>query len=238
MTSRRRKLLLAVLISGMLLTLALMTPFAEHLNEVAAWIAKHQTEARVTFVVSYIVASVLALPASVLTLAAGLLFGLPLGAALVFVGSVTGAALAFLTGRFIAHDWVARSLGHTARYRALALATRSKGFLIVLLARLSPLIPFNVLNYGLSVTHVRFKHYLLATALGLPPVILIYVYLGTLARDLTELSAGSGPQHAAARLAFGGGLLATLAIAGLIARIATRALNAELEHAGADETNT
>lgn len=230
MTSRGRRLLLAVLLGGMLIVLALLTPLAHHLGVVSAWIDLHQTEARFTFILIYVVAAVLALPASPLTLAAGVLFGLPLGSGLVFVGAIAGGALAFLSGRFIAHDWVARRFADSPRYRALAIATRSKGFLIVLLARLSPLIPFNVLNYGLSVTHVRFNHYVLATICGMPPVIVLYVYLGTLARSLTELAASSGSHPMTARFVVGG-LLATLAVGALIARVATRALNAELEQA-------
>jgi uncharacterized membrane protein YdjX (TVP38/TMEM64 family) len=227
----KRKALCVTLLAAGLAAVVALTPLAEHLGQLVAWVDAHQQVAWVTFVIGYVVAAVLAMPASLLTLAAGLLFGLRLGVVLVFIGSIAGAAAAFLAGRFIARDWVARRIARSPRYRALDLATRSKGFLIVLLARLSPLIPFNLLNYGLSVTAIRFRHYLLATILGMPPVIVLYVYLGTLARNFTDLAAGSTVHHATARLMLGGGFLTTAALVATLAHVATRALKAAMQEA-------
>src|SRR4030095_36542 len=105
----------------------------------------------------------LAVPGSILTLAAGFVFGLPVGVALASAGSVLGATLAFLVGRLVARDWVEQRTAAWPRFRALDAATRHDGFVIVLLARLSPLIPFNLLNYLLSLTATRFRDYVLRT---------------------------------------------------------------------------
>src|SRR5690606_8718943 len=139
------------------------------------------------FIATYIVAAVLVVPGSVLTLGAGFVFGLPLGIVLVSVGSVLGAAAAFLVGRFFARDWVADRVARLPRFRALDSATRHDGFVIVCLARLSPLFPFNLLNYGLGLTGVRFRDYFFATWIGMLPATTLYVYVGTLAKDLTDL---------------------------------------------------
>ncbi len=179
------------------------------------------------FVAVYVLAAVLVVPGSILTLAAGFLFGLPLGVALTSAGSVLGAAAAFALGRFVARDWVAQRVATRPRFRALDAAMRHDGFPIVLLARLSPLIPYNLLNYGLSITAARFRDYLLATWLGMLPVIVLYVYTGSLAKSLTTLTSGDLPAswaHAVPAIGFA----ATPALTVLITRRATRILRERL----------
>ena len=58
----------------------------------------------------------------------------------------------------------------------------------MLLLRLSPVIPFNFLNYGLALTNVLFVHYLWATAVGMIPGTCLYVWIGSLASSLTEVA--------------------------------------------------
>jgi uncharacterized membrane protein YdjX (TVP38/TMEM64 family) len=170
---------------------------------------------------------VLAVPGSILTLAAGYLFGLPLGVALTSTGSVLGAVAAFVVGRFVARDWVAQRVAASPRFLALDAAMRHDGFPIVLLARLSPLIPYNLLNYGLSVTAVRFRDYLPAT-IGMLPAIVLYVYTGSLAKSLTTLTSGGRPPSWAAHSLLAIGFVATAALTVLITRRATRILRERL----------
>jgi uncharacterized membrane protein YdjX (TVP38/TMEM64 family) len=178
-------------------------------------------------------AAVLLVPGSILTLAAGFIFGLALGVLLVSVGSVLGAIAAFLVGRFFARDWVAKRIAAMPKFRAIDGAVRRDGFMIVLLARLSPLIPYNMLNYGLAMTAVRMRDYVLASWLGMLPATTLYVYIGTLANDLTAL--GTARQHGLAVQALAiAGFVATIVLTVFIARRATRALSAELDAAAKD----
>ena len=140
MTKHAKPLVLAGTLL-VLLTLVALSPVAEWLAAGVAWIRSHPGAAELAFVGTYIVAAVLVVPGSILTLAAGFVFGLPVGIVLVSTGSVLGAAAAFLVGRFFARDWVAQRVATLPRFRALDAATHHEGFVIVLLARLSPLLP-------------------------------------------------------------------------------------------------
>jgi uncharacterized membrane protein YdjX (TVP38/TMEM64 family) len=200
------------------------SPLAAGVERASVLAEQHREVAAALFVAAYVLAAVLVLPASILTFAAGLLFGLPLGVALTSAGSALGASAAFAVGRFAARDWVAQRVVTRPRRHALVAATGSRGFLLVLLARLSPLIPYNVLNYALSVTSVRFRDYLLATWLGMLPATVLYVYTGSLAKGLAEPTTAAGAPSWAAYSLLALGFVATAVLTLLLARHATRAL--------------
>ncbi len=231
MTKQLKPLILAAALVSMLIFVAL-SPVAEWLTAGVAWIRTHPGTAELAFVAAYIIAAVLVVPGSILTLAAGFLFGLPKGIALVSVGSVLGAAAAFVVGRFLARDWVAERVTRLPRFRALDAATRQDGFMIVLLARLSPLFPFNLLNYGLGLTGVTLRDYFLATWIGMLPATALYVYLGTLAKDLAQLSTGDFDRGPGEVVLIVGGLIATVVLTVMITRRASKALAAHLDDAG------
>ena len=202
-----------------------MLPLAAGVEQALAFAEQHREVAAALFVAAYVLAAVLVLPGAILTVAAGLLFGLPLGVALTSAAATLGASAAFAVGRFAARDWVARRVAARPRFHALVAVAGSRGFLFVLLARLSPLIPYNLLNYALSVTSVRFRDYLLATWLGMLPAIVLYVYTGSIAKSLADPA--STPNWAAGTL-LAIGFVATAALTLLIARQATRALSERL----------
>jgi uncharacterized membrane protein YdjX (TVP38/TMEM64 family) len=227
MTARYKALLLVVALAALLAAVVAL-PVREWLAVGIAWIEDHRTISWAAYIGVYVLAAVLVVPGSILTLAAGFVFGLPLGVVLVSAGSVLGAACAFLVGRFLARDWVAERIERLPRFRALDAATRQDGFMIVFLARLSPLFPFNLLNYGLGLTAVRFRDFFLASWIGMLPATVLYVYIGSLAKDLTELTGGAEGGWAR-RLLLIAGFLATVALTVLITRKATRTLGARLE---------
>ena len=172
----------------------------------------------------YIVATVAFLPGSILTLGAGFIFGVIQGSILVFIGATIGATLAFLVGRYLARDWVSRKIEGNQRFAAVDRAVGKEGFKIVLLLRLSPIFPFNVLNYGLGLTGVSLRDYVLASV-GMIPGTVMYVYLGSLVSDLATLGAGDAPSNPtitwAIRII---GLLATVAVTLYVTRVARKAL--------------
>lgn len=222
-----KPLLLVVLVVALLAAVAWL-PVRDVLEAGIRWIDGHSTLAWLAFVLGYVAAAVLLVPGSILTLGAGFLFGLPLGVVLVSAGSVLGATAAFLVGRFLAREWVAERTAGMTRLNALDSATRHEGFTIVLLARLSPLFPFNLLNYALALTGVSLRDYVLASWIGMLPATVLYVYIGSLAMDLTELTGGVDGGWATRALLIVG-FAATLALTVLITRKATRALNRHLE---------
>lgn len=137
---------------------------------------------------AYVPLTVLAVPASVLTLGGGYLFGLPLGFVADSIGATIGATAAFLLGRTIGRSYVISKLKDYPKFQAVAIAIQRSGFKIVLLLRLVPLLPFNMLNYLLSVTPVSLGEYVLASWLGMMPITLALVYVGTTLKDLSDVT--------------------------------------------------
>lgn len=219
----KRKPLILLVAVPVLLALVALSPIHEWLEVGVAWTQSHHRLAGAAFVASYVLAAVLVVPGSILTLAAGFVFGLPLGVLLVSMGSVAGAGCAFLVSRYLARDWIAAHIANSPRFKALDSATRHEGFLIVFLARLSPLFPFNLMNYGLGLTGVRFRDFLLASWIGMLPATVLYVYVGSLAKNVSQLL--HGVEHGVGgRSLLAGGFLATAALTVVITRKANRAL--------------
>jgi uncharacterized membrane protein YdjX (TVP38/TMEM64 family) len=172
----------------------------------------------------YIVATVLMIPGSLLTLGAGFCFKLVLGFITVSVGSTLGATAAFLVGRTLARGQVEAKLAGNARFRALDQAVGENGFKIVLLTRLSPLIPFNLVNYAFGLTRVCLRDYVLASWVGMIPGTIMYVYFGTLANELTDLGSGAREGETTRLIFYVAGLVVTVVLTIVVTRFARAAL--------------
>jgi uncharacterized membrane protein YdjX (TVP38/TMEM64 family) len=204
---------------------------------VLQWIEGLGAIAPLAFILLYLGITVAFVPASLVTLGAGVVFGLVQGTLLVFVGAMLGATAAFLIGRYLARDWVARRLAHRPRFQAIDDAIGREGRKIIFLIRLSPAFPFNLLNYGLGLTQVSLADYVVGT-LGILPGTVLYVYLGSLLGNLALLGSAQQPDPQAATAQWAlriVGLLATLAITAYITRIARRALQAAVPPSAATE---
>ncbi len=195
----------------------------------AAWVDGLGPWGPVVFVLGYAAATVAFIPGSLLTLAAGAIFGLARGTAYTFVAASLGAGLAFLVARYLARGFVERRLEAHPRFRAIDRAVAAQGFKIVSLLRLAPVFPFNLLNYALGLTRVRFAHYLAASIAMLPGTFL-YVYYGAALGSLAAVAGGAEVERGAGYWAiFGLGLAATVAVIVVVTRIARRALTQEVE---------
>lgn len=224
---------------GLVLTViisAVFLPVADTLLVLFDWVGENRSVSWLVFIVFYVMACVLVLPGSLLTLAAGFLFGLGYGFAIVSLASTLGATCAFLVGRFLARDWVAAKLQGLPKFAALDAAVGEQGAVVVLLTRLSPIFPFSLLNYGLGLTQVKLSHYVLASWVGMIPGTLLYVYLGSIASNLTSIFAGDLAQLPASSWLFYLGLGATVLLTVAITRIATKALNNKLDSVSGGDT--
>jgi uncharacterized membrane protein YdjX (TVP38/TMEM64 family) len=196
---------------------ALLPAFSAWVDGLGAW-------GPVAFVAGYAIATVAFVPGSLLTLVAGAIFGVGKGTVLVLLAATLGASAAFLVSRYLARGFVERRLAGNERFAAVDRAIGSQGRKLVILLRLSPVFPFNLLNYALGLTRVRFADYVVASV-GMIPGTLLYVYYGKVAGDVARLAGGvpmrRGPAYFGV-LALG--LVATVAATTLIARIARRAL--------------
>lgn len=195
------------------------------LQPLLVWVRGLGAWGAIVFILVYVVATVLLIPGSVLTVAGGTLFNLGWGFVYVFTGAMVGAILAFWVGRYLIRDWVARQLEGKPKFQAIDRAVAQEGLKIVLLTRLSPLFPFNLLNYAFGITEVSLKDYVLGS-LGIIPGTLLYVYIGSLANNFAKVE-GEGspaPVQTFQWLLQGGGLLATIAVTLYTAQLAKKAL--------------
>ena len=210
---------------------AVLLPVKEWIAFFLAWIRGFGVAGAVVYALAYVAGTVLLVPGTALTAAAGLLYGPVFGVLLVSPASVAGATLAFLIGRYFARDWVKSKLAKYPRFSAIDRAVERRSFKVVLLLRLQPVfLPFAMLNYALGVTGVRLRDYVLASWLGMLPATILYVYLGSAVHNISDLTHGKLPEAGIwGQLLFWGGLVATVLLVVFAGRIARSALQRELE---------
>jgi len=184
------------------------------------WIGKLGPWGPVIFVCLYVVATVFFIPGSVLTLGAGAVFGVALGCVLVSISATLGATAAFLVGRYLARDAIARKIEKNEKFATIDRAVANEGWKIVLLTRLSPVFPFTLLNYAFGLTRVKLSHYVLASWIGMMPGTVMYVYLGS----LVNVGAGQRQRTTGEWVLYGVGLLATVIVTVFVTRVAKKAL--------------
>jgi uncharacterized membrane protein YdjX (TVP38/TMEM64 family) len=227
--------IVAIAIVAGLVAAVLTLPIDEWLLGLVGWIRAAGAGGVAVYAAVYVGATLLLLPGSVLTAGAGFAYGPLWGTLLASPVSVLAATLAFVLGRTVARGWVARRMSRAPRFAAVDEAIGQSGLKIVLLLRLSPLFPFNLLNYGLGLTRVRLRDYVLGSFLGMLPGTALYVYLGSLLTSASELLSGkSSGAGTAGQALYWAGLVATFAVTVTVTRIARRALNRAIATPGAE----
>lgn len=220
-----RRIVTIVGLLALVIVAARVLPLARYLLGFVGWQRSAGTVGMMVYVAAYVTACVLFVPGSILTLGAGFAYGVLRGVAVVWIGANLGAALAFILGRTLLRSSIEVKVNGNPRFAAIDRAVGKAGFKIVLLTRLSPVFPFNLLNYAFGLTRVRLRDYLIGTALGIVPGTVMYVYLGSLITSLTELAAGKAPRGGTAKQAFYfAGLAITVIVTTYVTRIARSAL--------------
>jgi uncharacterized membrane protein YdjX (TVP38/TMEM64 family) len=212
-------------------------PNGESLITGLEWVEGLGAWSYLVITVAYIVGSIAMFPSIVITTLAGFLFGIGKGMLAAWIASVLGAVSAFLVGRYVARDWVAEQIKQRPRLRALDRAVGENGFKIVVLTRLSPVFPFNFLNYAYALTNISVRDYFMASLVGMIPGTIFYVSVGAVAKDLTMLVSGEATLGNTwiKTAMLGLGVLATLAVTIVVARLAKEALRESLELEDEDE---
>ena len=195
----------------------LLAELASRLEHAGPW-------APALFIAAYVVGSIAFVPGAALTLIAGAVFGLARGIPIVFTGAVLGSSAAFALARTVARERVARWLARDPRATAIADAVAERGLLVVLLLRLSPVFPYNVLNYALGASRIRYRDFLIGSA-GMLPGTVLYTYYGKIVGDVTAVATGMRPPRGTGYyILLAVGLAATLAVTIVISRAAKKAL--------------
>jgi len=184
----------------------------------------------VLFIAIYVLAAITLAPAFLLTFSSGAVFGLWRGTMLTYIGAVLGASAVYALAAPLARWRVLRWIDRDPRVAATRRAVVKDSAWIMFLLRLSPLVPYNLLNYALALSGVTFRDYLLASV-GMIPAIIMYTYYGKVAGDVTRIAAGVVPARGTeyyVMLVIG--LLATVAATHLIGRAARKAMADEQLH--------
>jgi len=243
----RRKIVLGAGVLIGLFLLSFFLPLQDWLLSVMAWLQAFGRWGLVALSASYIVACVLMVPGSILTIGAGFLAALLWpdapgqallwGTIAVSVGSVTGATAAFILGRKFFREAIAAKTRENPKFDRLDRAVGNNGLKMVLLVRLSPAFPFNLLNYAMGLTKVRLRDYVLGSWMGMLPGTVMFVYLGTTLSNISAAATGLQAEEVGwgrQGLLFAG-LLATILLVVMVTRMARRALNEAVGEEEADD---
>ena len=223
-----RSIILAILVLAALV--ALGRQLGAYLPRFALWVNNLGGWGPLVFMFGYVIATVAFVPGSLLTLAAGAIWGIFPGVPYVFIAAVLGASAAFLVARYVARTAIERRLVGNSRFAAIDRAVGVQGRKFVFLLRLSPIFPFNLLNYALGLTSIRFPDYVVAS-IGMLPGTFLYVYYGKVVGDLAALAGGAAVERGTGYyLVLVAGLLATVAATTLVARLARNALREVESH--------
>lgn len=218
------RLVIGLLAVGVLIVAGHYLDVQQYVLAFVVWVREAGVPGMALFAGAYVLATVLFVPGLLLTMGAGLAYGLLVGAPLVWLSANLAAAAAFVLGRTLARDVIAQRVAGNARFAAIDRAVGREGFKIVLLTRLSPAFPFNLLNYAYGLTQVTLRDYVLASLLGMIPGTILYVYLGSLLTDVAQLAAGAGGATAVPWWVKLVGFAATVAVTIVVTRVARRAL--------------
>jgi uncharacterized membrane protein YdjX (TVP38/TMEM64 family) len=219
-----RWILLAALVAALFAAHHVL-PMDEWLRAFQSWVARQGAWGGVIYGLVYTLAAIAFVPGSLLTIGAGLLFGVFWGTVVVSIASTTAAALAFLIARYLARSRVEELARRHPRFQAIDQAIRDKGWRVVALLRLSPLIPFNVSNYLYGLTPVAFGPYVLASWIAMLPATVLYVWIGAAGRAAAGAARGQGRSPLEWAL-LAAGILATAAVTVMVARAARKQLAA------------
>jgi uncharacterized membrane protein YdjX (TVP38/TMEM64 family) len=207
---------------GALVAAWFLLPVREWLEPFEAWVDGAGAIGVLVFIGVYALAAVLFVPGALLTIAAGLAFGLWKGVLVAWIGATLGATLAFLIARYALRSAVEARAKKNPKFQAMDDAIAKQGWKVVALLRLSPLLPYNVSNYVYGVTRIPLVHYVAASAIGMLPGTFLYVYIGSIG-NMASSSGGATAWKWTLALV---GVIATAAVTVWISRVARRSVHA------------
>lgn len=196
---------------------------ADFLSQSMEWIKGSGWLGMVGFLILYTLVFIFLLPGSPVVIGVAAVYGFWIGAPLVAFGSTCGAAVSFLISRYLARGWVERKLGHDPRFHVLERAVGSAGWKIILLSRISPIMPHTIVSYAAGLTRISFWRFTLATLVGFLPMSIAYAYTGAFLGKAVKVTAGETPSNPATWGFYILGLIATIAVTIVATRATTRA---------------
>lgn len=220
MASRLNVRGLAALAAAIALIAAVrVLPLGAWLEAFQGWAEGQGLVGMVVFALVYAISVVAFVPASILTLGAGAVYGVWTGTAVVLCGASLGAVLSFLLARTAFRSRVETWTEGSERFRALDGAVSREGAKIVFLVRLSPVFPFTFINYVFGLTGIPTLTYAVATIVGMIPGTIAYVYIGAAAA-----TAATGDASLTRTVFQIVGAVAAVLVTIVVARVAAKAI--------------
>ena len=205
---------------------------ADKVESLLLWVQENKSQGSLLFLALYIAGVILMLPAMVMAMASGAIFGIFGGALLSWIGSSSGQVIAFIIGRYLLRDIVISYLtAQFPKWTAVDRALVTDGWKLVTLLRLSPIAPWNILNYALSVTSVPLTAYTVASSLAIMPYLFLFVYFGSMARSLADIFTGAAGLDTSSTIIMG--IVSCAAMVGIVwytTHISRKAVNTALRH--------
>ncbi|MEZ5570400.1 MAG: TVP38/TMEM64 family protein [Halioglobus sp.] len=192
------------------------------------WLETQGLTALLWFVLILALVVVLTLPGILFTTGAGFVFGVAQGTAVVVVGTMLGAVVAFLSARYLAGEGARRFILSNKWMSVINRGLGTKGFRIVLLTRLMPFFPGKLANYVFGLSQVSLRDFVFASVLGIIPFSLNNVYLGSIAADLATLGSRNTERTPLEWSLYAVGFAASIALVVYLNRLAGRMLATEL----------
>ena len=225
-------IILIILFFILLFTFILFLPWGEWLGDFLEWVESLGIWGPILLAEMYIFCTILMIPGSILTIGAGFVFQSVLVATVsVSIGSTTGCFAAFLYGNTFMRKWVKNKIAPYEVFNALDDAIAEKGWLVVLLLRLSPVIPYNLINYGLGITKVGLIEYTFFSWLGMIPATIVYSYIGTTISDIAVIISGDISPDPLTITLFVLGLVATVVVLIVISYLAKKKIQQVINEA-------
>ncbi len=193
------------------------------------WIKSFGILTPIIFGIIYIICTIFLISGAVLTLGAGIIFGIVKGTIIVSIFSTLAATASFLLGRFLLRNWVSKKIEKYPKFKSVDTAVAKKGWKIVGLTRLSPLFPFVFLNYAFGLTKISLRAYFLASWIGMLPGTIMYVYIGSLIGDIATINAGDRAKSPAEWIFTIIGLFITVIVTIYVTYISKKALGKKLD---------
>ena len=204
--------------------------FEGYFTSMLLWVDSQGKSGAIAFVVIYAVATIICIPGSILALAGGALFGSFWGAIIVFLGGFLGAVSVFSLGRYLLKNWVKHQLSKNRYLQAINRAIAAEGWKIAILLHISPIIPFNILNYALGASKLAFKDFIIATAIGIIPGVMLYTFLGSAFGDLTMIVMNSAQPRSKIQWLFSiAGVIVTITMIAYLGHVAKDKLKEKLD---------
>jgi len=228
----RQRRVIAIALAAALGVAAVASPAGLWLIQFVEWARSAGPLGVLAFAAAYLLCALFLVPGWPLRVGAGLVYGPVWGFAVAAPMTFVAATIAFLLGRRLFRERIARRIAREPRLAAVDAAVAENGLWVVLLLRLSPFFPNELVNYGLGATRVRLRDYAIASFVGLVPLTASYTWLGSLLTRMSDLEHGRpGVSGVPGQALWWVGLAATLAAAVVLTRLAGRALDRSLQPA-------